>query len=186
MKSLEGVPNVKTKIINIKNEKKLISALKGIDYVFHLAGVSDLHKAYINPKKTAEFNIIGTINVLDACVKNKVKKIIFSSSLYSFTEEGGFYKSSKLSVMRSLDAVSPMWIKGKKLAFPLEILMNLLSIKVLEALEKEFTPATINFFEVTKSTGLLQGMVEALAQVMPLTVAKVKMISSFKSQKMNI
>ncbi|MDA8721435.1 NAD(P)-dependent oxidoreductase [Candidatus Pelagibacter bacterium] len=97
MKSLEGVPNVKTKIINIKNKKKLISALKGIDYVFHLAGVSDLHKAYINPKKTAEFNIIGTINVLDACVKNKVKKIIFSSSLYSFTEEGGFYKSSKLS-----------------------------------------------------------------------------------------
>lgn len=97
LKKINNVANIKNKIININDERKLIKAIKNCDYVFHLAGISDLNKALNNPKKTAEHNIIGTINVLNACVKNKVKKIIYSSSLYSFTEEGGFYKSSKLA-----------------------------------------------------------------------------------------
>ena len=92
-----NIKNVKNKIVNINNERHLTNALKKIDYVFHLAGISDLNRALDNPKRTANLNIIGTINILNACVKNKVKKIIFSSSLYSFTEEGGFYKSSKIS-----------------------------------------------------------------------------------------
>lgn len=96
LKKIYG-PNISNIILDILNEKKLLAALKNVDYVFHLGGVSDLNKALNNPKKTAEVNIVGTINVLSACVKNKIKKIIFSSSIYSFTEEGGFYKSSKLS-----------------------------------------------------------------------------------------
>tara|TARA_Y100000389_G_scaffold204805_2_gene259776 strand:+ start:632 stop:1501 length:870 start_codon:yes stop_codon:yes gene_type:complete len=97
LKKINGIANLKNKIININNEKKLTKAIKNCEYVFHFAGVSDLNKALNNPKKTAESNVIGTINVLNACVNNKVKKVIFSSSLYSFTEEGGFYKSSKLA-----------------------------------------------------------------------------------------
>ena len=97
LKKIKGVKNVKNKIININDEKKLTKALKNCQFVFHFAGVSDLNKALNSPKKTAENNIIGTINVLNACVKNRIKKIIFSSSIYSFTEEGGFYKSSKLA-----------------------------------------------------------------------------------------
>ena len=97
LKKLKGVKNVRNIKIDIKDEKKLSTALKKCHFVFHFAGISDLNKALDSPKKTAENNIIGTINVLNACIKNKVKKIIFSSSIYSFTEEGGFYKSSKLA-----------------------------------------------------------------------------------------
>ena len=96
LKTLDKV-NIQNITLDIYDEKKLTKSLKNIDYVFHFAGISDLNKCLQNPKKTAQSNVIGTINVLNACKKNNVKKIIFSSSLYSFTEEGGFYKSSKLS-----------------------------------------------------------------------------------------
>ena len=57
----------------------LDSAMKGVDYVFHLSAMWLLHcKDY--PRTAFEVNIAGTFNVLEACVKNNVKKLIFSSS----------------------------------------------------------------------------------------------------------
>ena len=53
-----------------------------------------------NPIRTAEYNIIGTLKLLDLCVKYKIKKFIFASTLYVNSEQGGFYKSSKKSCRR--------------------------------------------------------------------------------------
>jgi UDP-glucose 4-epimerase len=53
--------------------------MKGVDYVFHLAAMWLLHcKDY--PRTAFDVNIAGTFNVLEACVKNNVKKLISSSS----------------------------------------------------------------------------------------------------------
>jgi UDP-glucose 4-epimerase len=53
--------------------------MKGVDYVFHLAAMWLLHcKDY--PRTAFKVNIEGTFNVLEACVKNNVKKLIYSSS----------------------------------------------------------------------------------------------------------
>ncbi|MEM5777474.1 MAG: SDR family NAD(P)-dependent oxidoreductase [Candidatus Aenigmatarchaeota archaeon] len=57
----------------------LDSAMKGIDYVFHLAALW-LLQCYKYPRSAFEVNIKGTFNVLEACVKNNIKKLIFSSS----------------------------------------------------------------------------------------------------------
>ncbi len=57
----------------------LNDAMKGVDYVFHLAAMWLLHcKDY--PRTAFEVNIAGTFNVLEACVKNNIKKLIYSSS----------------------------------------------------------------------------------------------------------
>lgn len=57
----------------------LNDAMKGTDYVFHLAAMWLLHcKDY--PRTAFDVNIKGTFNVLEACVKNKIKKLIYSSS----------------------------------------------------------------------------------------------------------
>ena len=56
--------------------------LKGIDVVFHLAGLSDLDTAHKYPVKTTKLNIMGTVNILEACRLNKIKKIIFASTMY--------------------------------------------------------------------------------------------------------
>ena len=54
-------------------------AVKGKDYVFHLAAMWLLHCKDF-PRTAFEVNIGGTFNVLEACVKHKVKKLVYSSS----------------------------------------------------------------------------------------------------------
>lgn len=64
---------------DIRETDILNDAMKGVDYVFHLAAMWLLHcKDY--PRTAFEVNIAGTFNVLEACVKNKIKKLIYSSS----------------------------------------------------------------------------------------------------------
>jgi len=57
----------------------LDSAMKGIDYVIHLAALW-LLQCYEYPRAAFDVNIRGTFNVLEACVNNKIKKLIYSSS----------------------------------------------------------------------------------------------------------
>ena len=59
--------------------------------------MSDIEECQNNPLESAKVNIIGNLNILNSCVKNKVKKIFFASSLYSFSDQGSFYKCSKQS-----------------------------------------------------------------------------------------
>ena len=64
---------------DIRETDILSDAMKGVDYVFCLAAMWLLHcKDY--PRTAFDVNIAGTFNVLEACVKNKVKKLIWSSS----------------------------------------------------------------------------------------------------------
>lgn len=57
----------------------LDKAMEGIDYVFHLAAMWLLHCKDF-PRTAFDVNIAGTFNVLEACVKHNVKKLIYSSS----------------------------------------------------------------------------------------------------------
>lgn len=57
----------------------LDKAVEGVDYVFHLAAMWLLHCKDF-PRTAFEVNIAGTFNVLEACVKHKVKKLVYSSS----------------------------------------------------------------------------------------------------------
>jgi len=64
---------------DIREIDVLDTAMEGIDYVFHLAAMWLLHcKDY--PRTAFDVNIAGTFNVLESCVKHRVKKLIYSSS----------------------------------------------------------------------------------------------------------
>ncbi len=64
---------------DIRDLDILDDAMKGVDYVFLLSAMWLLHCKDF-PRTAFEVNIAGTFNVLEACVKNKVKKLIYSSS----------------------------------------------------------------------------------------------------------
>jgi UDP-glucose 4-epimerase len=64
---------------DIRDIDLLDDAMKGIDYVFHLAAMWLLHCKDF-PRTAFHVNIEGTFNVLESCVKNNVKKLIYSSS----------------------------------------------------------------------------------------------------------
>ena len=64
---------------DIRDTDILDAAIKGKDYVISLAAMWLLHcKDY--PRTAFEVNIAGTFNVLEACVKHGVKKLVWSSS----------------------------------------------------------------------------------------------------------
>ena len=64
---------------DIRDTDVLDAAMKDVDYVFHLAAMWLLHCKDF-PRTAFEVNIAGTFNVLEACVKNNIKKLIYSSS----------------------------------------------------------------------------------------------------------
>lgn len=64
---------------DIRDIDILDQAMEGVDYVFHLAAMWLLHCKDF-PRTAFEVNIAGTFNVLEACVKHKIKKLIYSSS----------------------------------------------------------------------------------------------------------
>ena len=64
---------------DIRETDILDTAVQGKDYVISLAAMWLLHcKDY--PRTAFDVNIAGTFNVFEACVKHKVKKLIWSSS----------------------------------------------------------------------------------------------------------
>jgi UDP-glucose 4-epimerase len=64
---------------DIREMDILDRAFESVDYVFHLAAMWLLHCKDF-PRTAFDVNIAGTFNVLEACVKHKVKKLIYSSS----------------------------------------------------------------------------------------------------------
>jgi len=72
-------PNYKFYKIDISKEFD-DSLFEEVDYVFHLAALADIVPSVTNPKRYHEVNVTGTINILEACRKYNIKKIIYSAS----------------------------------------------------------------------------------------------------------
>lgn len=80
---------------NILNAASVEALLKDVDYVYNFAGLADIAIAIKEPLKTVELNILGNLNILEACRKNNVKKFIYASSAYAVSDKGSFYGISK-------------------------------------------------------------------------------------------
>ena len=65
---------------DIRNYNKVEKYFKKVDVVFHLAALSDIVPSIEEPLEYLDTNIMGTVNILEAMRKNKVKKIIYAAS----------------------------------------------------------------------------------------------------------
>ena len=79
-------------ILDLEAVKK---AAKGCDVVYHFAGIADISEAKIQPYTAINTNVIGTTNILEACYQNNVKRFVFASTVYVYSESGSFYRASK-------------------------------------------------------------------------------------------
>ena len=59
---------------------------EGCDAVVHLAAQVSVPQSVSNPLETMEVNVEGTQNVIDACVKNNVKRMVTASSAAVYGE----------------------------------------------------------------------------------------------------
>lgn len=73
---------------DIRNENQIKKAMKGIDIVFHNAAFVSIRGSFEKDKlkEEIETNCTGTLNVLNAAATNKVKKIVFASSMAVYGE----------------------------------------------------------------------------------------------------
>jgi UDP-glucose 4-epimerase len=79
--------NPKAKLVkkSINSDLDELFEKEKFDMVFHLAAQANLRKSFENPAMDAKINVGGSLNIIDCCVRFKVKKIVFSSTaaLYS-------------------------------------------------------------------------------------------------------
>lgn len=70
---------------DVRNKNSLIQAFKGMDIVFHLAGIIEIGNG--NKKNVYEVNVGGTQNVWQACKEVRVKKLVYTSSVHAIAEK---------------------------------------------------------------------------------------------------
>jgi UDP-glucose 4-epimerase len=89
---------------DVRDEDLLRKCIAGARYVYHLAGIADIDEAARSPRATVEQNIIGSTVVLDCCLRAKVERILFASTLYVYSQQGSFYRVSKQAVELLIEA----------------------------------------------------------------------------------
>lgn len=73
-------PKVKFYIGDVRDYNSLDLALKGVDYVFQAAALKQVPSCEFFPIEATKTNVLGTENVIKACVANKVKNVICLST----------------------------------------------------------------------------------------------------------
>ena len=65
------------------------------DIIVHLAAFSDLNSALDSPMETVYNNVVLTTKLLEKAVESNIEHFLFASTVYVYSQGGGFYKASK-------------------------------------------------------------------------------------------
>tara|TARA_B100000963_G_scaffold8671_1_gene6741 strand:- start:12256 stop:13239 length:984 start_codon:yes stop_codon:yes gene_type:complete len=80
MRVVYNNPKIKFLIGDVRDKQSLVSAIKGVDYIFHAAALKQVPSCEFFPLEAVKTNVIGTDNVLSVAIENNVKKIICLST----------------------------------------------------------------------------------------------------------
>ena len=73
-------PRVEFIIGDVRDKDRLSRALDGVDYVVHAAATKIVPTAEYNPFECVKTNIIGAMNLIDACIDSNVKRVVALST----------------------------------------------------------------------------------------------------------
>jgi UDP-glucose 4-epimerase len=80
---------------DIQNRDEVRNAVSGFQYVYHFAGIADIEEAQKDPIAAVRCNVLATTYILEACREHKIKRMIYASSVYVYSDQGSFYRSTK-------------------------------------------------------------------------------------------
>ena len=79
-KKFEGEQRLRFFIGDVRDRDRLYRALDGVDYVVHAAATKIVPTAEYNPFECVKTNVIGAMNLIDACIDKGVKRIVALST----------------------------------------------------------------------------------------------------------
>ncbi len=79
-KKFSHIDSVRFFIGDIRDKDRLYRALDGVDYVVHAAATKIVPTAEYNPFECVKTNIFGAMNLIDACIDQKIKRVVALST----------------------------------------------------------------------------------------------------------
>lgn len=86
-------PSQQLIIGNVLDYDLVNNSIKGQDIVYNFIASADIDT--IHPIETVTTNILGNTYILSGCCNNNIKRFVFASSIYVYSDKGSFYASSK-------------------------------------------------------------------------------------------
>ena len=80
MRRLYQNDKIKFYLGDIRNYDSILSSTHGVDYIFHAAALKQVPSCEFYPMEAVRTNVLGTENVLNAAIQNKVKKVVCLST----------------------------------------------------------------------------------------------------------
>jgi UDP-glucose 4-epimerase len=77
------------------------AAVKGVEWVFHLAALPSVQRSVENPLASHEVCATGTLNVLDAARRASVRRVVYAASSSAYGDTPGALRTEE-------DAISPL------------------------------------------------------------------------------
>ena len=115
-KLFEGDPRVRFFIGDVRDKDRLHRALHNIDYVVHAAATKIVPTAEYNPFECIKTNINGAMNLIDASIDQKVKKVV-ALSTDKASSPINLYGSTKLASDKLFIASNSSYAGGYKTSF---------------------------------------------------------------------
>lgn len=73
-------PKLKFYIGDVRDKRSVDIAMKDVDYVFHAAALKQVPSCEFFPVEAVKTNVLGTENVLDSAIQNRVKNVVVLST----------------------------------------------------------------------------------------------------------
>jgi UDP-glucose 4-epimerase len=73
-------PKLKFYIGDVRDYNSVLSATRGVDFIFHAAALKQVPSCEFHPMEAVKTNVIGTENVLEAAIQNEVKRVVCLST----------------------------------------------------------------------------------------------------------
>lgn len=99
--SKKNIENFKCEIIegDITDESVVLEAVKGCDFIFHLAAFISVSESVKNPELCFDVNVKGTENVLRAASEHNVKKVVIASSCAVYGDDPSLPKKESSPIL---------------------------------------------------------------------------------------
>tara|TARA_A100001391_G_scaffold125291_1_gene85459 strand:+ start:5812 stop:6813 length:1002 start_codon:yes stop_codon:yes gene_type:complete len=101
---------------DVRDKDRLYRALDGVDYVVHAAATKIVPTAEYNPFECIKTNINGAMNLIDACIDQKVKRVV-ALSTDKASSPVNLYGASKLASDKLFVASNSSYALGHNTSF---------------------------------------------------------------------